>query len=201
MEQLSRFVNDFLRFWRERNQKNLADMILCIKEEPIAALQTMDDLAIKSYCSRACNDKTSTDILQYLLMRDAAIGRENFSEAFTHHQLLINEFTEQSTDWALPLFLFLLTDYRKIAQMADDIQAIAKEPPHHLNDAAQIFTNFFKLCLRGRRDDSGKSKQQGVLHILNNTFRICSKVHILHFSMPTDQFLDKYEMIWYKGIR
>ncbi|KAA6357752.1 MAG: hypothetical protein EZS28_046721, partial [Streblomastix strix] len=57
---------------------------------------------------------------------------------------------------------------------ADDIQAIAKEPPHHLNDAAQIFTNFFKLCLRGRRDESGKvefSYFKGRFHVFEAKYQ------------------------------
>ncbi|KAK2957708.1 hypothetical protein BLNAU_7363 [Blattamonas nauphoetae] len=142
-------------------------------------LQRMTPEAISSQMSRYSSDNVISSLLEHLLRRNIALFNQRFDEAFLEQFSIVKELMNQTFEWATSLWMFLLTDLRKLGTIADHIRSTKNLPAQHQIDIARFLaTNAFAHFSRGDKDKPvGSTRRRALLHIVNTTFHICSKIN------------------------
>ena len=92
-------------------------------------------------------------------------------------------------NWMLPVLFVTSIELRKLALAADKSiekkqKQENKKPNEHLENAASILIEAFRLCVNDNRAAIEVSKRKGILNIINQLFKIYFKINKLHLCKP-----------------
>ncbi|XP_022647260.1 PCI domain-containing protein 2-like [Varroa jacobsoni] len=123
---------------------------------------------------------------------------ENFLRAFEEQQAFIQVLvkilqTQKEENWCLPLMYTACLDIRLLGIKADR-QAKQRmknyKPGELLEKSAESVMSCFRVCASDNRAATKDSKRLGMLHLVNQLFKIYYRVNTLHLCKPLIRAID-----------
>ncbi|XP_075261031.1 PCI domain-containing protein 2-like [Convolutriloba macropyga] len=120
------------------------------------------------------------------------IHRENFAECWANHLACLQAFSkdfqnnQKEDNWSLPLMVELIIDARHLSlraarQMHKSNEAKTDEI---LMQCADAIMACFRICASDTRTDIERSKRWGMLHVVNQLFKIYFKMNNVKLCKP-----------------
>ncbi|XP_074657657.1 PCI domain-containing protein 2-like [Tubulanus polymorphus] len=155
----------------------------------------------ESQVEQRCFDPLWEEIVAAHLRCTWAVNDHDFIEAYTCQTVLVQAYTkalssQKDENWSLPVMFVVCLDLRLFANSAD-IQLTKKgrgKPGETLEKAADLIMGCFRICASDNRAASEDSKKWGMLHLVNQLFKIYFKINKMHLCKPLIRAVDSLPM-------
>ncbi|XP_017768757.1 PREDICTED: PCI domain-containing protein 2 [Nicrophorus vespilloides] len=121
--------------------------------------------------------------MHYLLMG-------SFTYAYKQQSVLVQNLTkiiqtQKEENWFLPVMYTTCLDLRILAQGAEKEQmSVNNKPGEILEKAAECLMGCFRVCAADNRSSEESTKRIGMLNLVNQLFKVYSKINKLHLCKP-----------------
>ncbi|KAG5684489.1 hypothetical protein PVAND_013720 [Polypedilum vanderplanki] len=93
-------------------------------------------------------------------------------------------------NWCLPIMYVTCLDLRLLALKCENTQQVAKRG-HFMEKAAECLMLCFRVCTADNRTDERDTKRLGMLHLVNQMFKVYFRINKLHLCKPLILAIDR----------
>jgi nuclear mRNA export protein PCID2/THP1 len=87
-------------------------------------------------------------------------------------------------NWCLPVMYTVCLDLRKLATTCEAKDGATNKPGEILEKAAECLMACFRVCAADNRSTDEETKRLGMLHLVNQLFKVYFKINKLHLCKP-----------------
>ncbi|XP_063729536.1 PCI domain-containing protein 2-like [Symsagittifera roscoffensis] len=187
---VQRRLTDSINCWNESDGLILADLLMFenIHDSNRSAAEIDVATEVLNYLQSFKHSSGNVEELVILHLKSQhylIIGQleSAFNALISCVQLFIKQMQSHKDNWALPVMIRLVTDARTLAFRCVD-EKVSEDSDKILERTADSLMNCFRICCADTRSDVKHTKRWGMLHLVNQLFKIYFRMNNTKLCKP-----------------